>query len=953
MGETQSFRIAGSTAHIENIDIDTINGQDVIFWEDIKQVFPGIQHLRNGSSVVKLLRDSDQNRITPHCIKHHPKVVLDVVVSSAAVDHVTVDPTLATSSLVSVNAPTADPLVSPLADESLVITESTVVEALQVASAPAEAVTIDNLASTVPTTLQAASKTALSFRQVVQLVSKKTQVSDSQIHLQKLDAKMDRMIKLQEDFDAKQEEFNQLQSHSMAQQQEMKLLQKEALERQEEMKQLAFDHHEEIRQLQIQALGQLAVLQDRIKAVLTQTYELHEYPIPRLFVVLPQDLSKWRTRDPFSNKFRLYFLCECGEHTESIDSNMEIHFAMHEGYEIARPTEFFQLYGSHVLAILKMLKFGISVAGVAVPAISHLVRADAIDQATNCLKVLRDIEPLMDPVIDWMDKVSTDEGEVVDEFAQQMKNKEALEGADLRKLATFLTAKDGDKVLSNLYRTVTDEGHVKWVCIDHYRENYQASTAKDFQRILNIVGGSFDRSIGRVEVRLQSKALADQFSLALGKARSVYELDVNFDWACTTGDLEVLESALKKSRIAILTLGILRFRSSNLPLTSSQQDVLFRVKGLPNMKILMLHVVLSKDVIKLLSAKPKTSSCHCKLSIAVVLGSAQGKEKITDLAEVLKTNSTLSTLTLQNNSIGDDGAKALGEALKTNSTLTTLDLNNNSIGDDGAKMLGEALKTNSTLVTLDLRGNLIWWEGFLEFLELLKTNSTLTMLDLTENKIAGNVANALAESCKTNSTLATLDLRYSSIGYDGAKALSEALKTNSTLTTLGLLYNSIGDDGAKALGEALRTNSTLTTLYLSNNSIGDHGAKALGEALKTNSTLTTLDLRSNAIGDVGAKALGEALKTNSTLMTLDFANNSIGDDGAKALGEALKTNSALTTLDLRYNSIGDDGAKALGEALKTNSALTTLDLRYNSIGDDGAKALGEALKTSSNLAIIY
>ncbi|KAF9933676.1 hypothetical protein BGZ67_004171 [Mortierella alpina] len=864
--------------HIENIDVDTINGQDVIFWEDIKQVFPGIQHLRNGSSVVKLLRDSDQNRITPHCIKHHPKVVLDVVVSSAAVDHVTVDPTLATSSLVSVNAPTADPLVNPLADERLVITESTVVEALQVASAPAEAVTIDNLASTVPTTLQAASKTALSFRQVVQLVSKKTQVSDSQIHLQKLDAKMDRMIKLQEDFDAKQEEFNQLQSHSMAQQQEMKLLQKEALERQEEMKQLALDHHEEIRQLQIQALGQLAVLQDRIKAVLTQTYELHEYPIPRLFVVLPQDLSKWRAMDPFSNMFRLYFLCECGEHTESIDSNMEIHFAMHEGYEIARPTEFFQLDGSHILAILKMLKFGISIAGVAVPAISHLVRADAIDEATNCLRVLRDIEPLMDPVIDWMDKVSTDEGEVVDEFAQQMKNKEALEGADLRKLATFLTAKDGDKVL--------------------------ASTAKDFQRILNIVGGSFDRSIGRVEVTLRSKALADQFSLALEKARSVYELDVNFDWACTTGDLEVLEGALKKSRIAILTLGILRFRSSNLPLTSSQQDVLFRVKGLPNMKILMLHVVLSKDVIKLLSTKPKTSSCHCKLSIAVVLGSAQGKEKITDLAETLKTNSTLTTLDLRSNAIGDSGAKALGEALKTNSTLTTLDLTNNSIGDDGAKALGKALKTNSTLATLDLRGNLIWLKGLLEFMELFRTNSTLTTLDLRENKIKSDVANAFAEAFKTNSTLITLDFANNSIGDDGAKAL---------------------DDGAKALGEALKTNSTLTALTLSNNSIRHDGAKALGEALRTNSTLTTLYL----------------------------SNNSIGDHGAKALGEALKTNSTLTTLGLLYNSIGDDGAKALGEALKTNSTLTTLGLRYNSIGDDGAKALNEALKTSSNLAIIY
>ncbi|KAG0358709.1 hypothetical protein BGX24_005927, partial [Mortierella sp. AD032] len=150
----------------------------------------------------------------------------------------------------------------------------------------------------------------------------------------------------------------------------------------------------------------------------------------------------------------------------------------------------------------------------AVPAISHLVRADVIDQADTYLKILKNIEPIMDPVIEWMDKISTNEGEAVDEFAQQMENKEALAGADLRKLDIFLKAKDEDKVLGNLYRTVTNEGHVKWVCIDHYRENYQASTAQEFQRMLDSVRGSFDKNIGRVVVILPTRVLAEQFSLA-------------------------------------------------------------------------------------------------------------------------------------------------------------------------------------------------------------------------------------------------------------------------------------------------------------------------------------------------------------------------------------------------------------------------------------------------------
>ncbi|KAF9329138.1 hypothetical protein BG006_007781, partial [Podila minutissima] len=48
------------------------------------------------------------------------------------------------------------------------------------------------------------------------------------------------------------------------------------------------------------------------------------------------------------------------------------------------------------------------------------------------------------------------------------------------------------------------------------------------------------------------------------------------------------------------------------------------------------------------------------------------------------------------------GAQALTEALKTNSTQTTLDLQNNSIGDNRTQTLSAALMTNSTLTTLDL-----------------------------------------------------------------------------------------------------------------------------------------------------------------------------------------------------------------------------------------------------------
>ncbi|KAG0009798.1 hypothetical protein BGZ81_003154 [Podila clonocystis] len=50
----------------------------------------------------------------------------------------------------------------------------------------------------------------------------------------------------------------------------------------------------------------------------------------------------------------------------------------------------------------------------------------------------------------------------------------------------------------------------------------------------------------------------------------------------------------------------------------------------------------------------------------------------------------------------DSGAQALSEALKTNSTLTTLDLNESVIGSIEAQAVSEVLKTNSTLANLSI-----------------------------------------------------------------------------------------------------------------------------------------------------------------------------------------------------------------------------------------------------------
>ena len=320
------------------------------------------------------------------------------------------------------------------------------------------------------------------------------------------------------------------------------------------------------------------------------------------------------------------------------------------------------------------------------------------------------------------------------------------------------------------------------------------------------------------------------------------------------------------------------------------------------------------------------------------------------LSDALIANSSLTSLCLSGNEIGDNGASCLSQALIANSSLTTLDLSGCSISQSGASCLSHALEANSSLRYFDLSQNSIGEDGAACLTQALKANCCLTNLDLSENGISESGASFFSQVLLSNSSLTRLCLRENGIGVDAASRLSKALAANSSLTSFDLSYNSIGEDGAACLSQALAATSSLSHLGLSGNIIGDGGAVCLSQALEATSSLTNLDLCGNRIGDDGAACLSQALSVNSSLTYLDLGWNSIGDDGAACLSQALSVNSSLTYLDLGWNSIGDDGAACLSQALSVNPSLTYLDLSCNSIGVGGAVCLSQALAENSSLS---
>ncbi|KAF9091666.1 hypothetical protein BGX29_010834, partial [Mortierella sp. GBA35] len=513
-------------------------------------------------------------------------------------------------------------------------------------------------------------------------------------------------------------------------------------------------------ELQRQMNDRLILIQSKTKAILTQQLELAEYPIPRLFIVLPEELTKYDPSNWFRTKFRLYFICECGKHTEPNNSKVphHLHLAKHEGYIIREPTKFFKKYGPFILLMLELIEVGTSIAGHVVPALACLKvveLADSVKQPVELVtaKIGYSLECISNQFAKIQasspaDSIDTERRASMAQqnLADYLSDVKGLEGVELRQLGSFLKKASEENLLGNLYRMTTSEGHVKWVCRHHHHASDQEQYIQELQDEVKLVGGEFDVQLGRIKITLRSSFSAAKFYAALHKAKGVLKLNVVMDWGCTRNDLEALENALKESTVSILRLRLRQFHSSILTSTSAHY-----------------------------------------------------------------------------NEIGDNGVEALSEALKINSTLNSLDLSNNRIGDYGLVVLSAALKTNPTLTTMNLRNNSIGPNGAQALSEALN-NSALNILGLQCNKIGDNGAQTLSDALRTNLTLTTLNLESNSIGDNGARALSNALKSNSTLENLSLESNLIGDNGAQALSEAFRNNSSLFILSLWGNSIGPNGA---------------------------------------------------------------------------------------------------------------------------------
>ncbi|KAF9109317.1 NACHT, LRR and PYD domains-containing protein 14 [Mortierella sp. AM989] len=709
------------------------------------------------------------------------------------------------------------------------------------------------------------------------------------------------------------------------------------------------------------------------EALLTQTFELHEYTLPRLFIVLPEVayhglnpaliLSRYT-----SVKFRLYFLCECGTHTSPTGPHRlnHIHIARHEGYEIKRPTEFFCKYGPHVLRLLRVLKFGLTLASGVIPALSTIndmdlpahITKDLGLRVTSCIQYLSAHQQSLDYNVPDMGTggdnaitLSRPQSTMTDDVepkSRPLSDIVQIEGADLRRLDSFLQKKDQDRALGNLFRTVDEHGHVKWICLDHYRSTYHLRQDREFENEILLNHGQYDKRLGIVTVVLPSSEAISAFLTSMTRAGAFNELDIhlrNYSYH----DLKILGDSLSKTNVSKLTL------------TGHQYKEISSMckKKLPPVLTIMaagkVRHFQFKDIKDLIPSRgvqiPKSMSAVRSLELTGI--SLKDGHEV--LAKLLHACDNLAVFRLTDTSIKPSHLKSVLDGLTPSENLHVLSLRNCEISTECTEILTTFLRTCPSLTELDLSLNCLDDSSCCDIIGTI--GSQLARLSLSNTGFGDESAMALERDIG-GELLKRLDISCSSEELS-PDAMESVIRLIGRLQCTELMLPRVQDPSDELCAKAIRDldASRLGYLEIEGSFCGDQTALSLARMLSVPPPeLVSFKIDLPRLSLTGAQALGDALPSDCQVAAVSFGGSQLFQSSAREsqLLQNLFASvcSRLTTLTLMDTAMNDDVALILCEALQgTNPVcrLEYLDLTDNTMTPAGGAVVLESLHQNKTL----
>ena len=587
------------------------------------------------------------------------------------------------------------------------------------------------------------------------------------------------------------------------------------------LEQQLLEIHNGLKQIQ----ESIEILKYKADAILRQTFQLAEFTVPRLFIVLPESMSRFDPAQWVQFNYRLYFLCEC-------DDDNGPHLAFHEGYEIKQPREFLRKYGPYLRKMLTVMKYTIRASTFILPPLKHIVPTIPNSIIPEVQRYGDKLSKQIEQFSEILTKVEQSENISLERKFQY------TEGVELRGIEGFLKKYDAHHSLGNLYRSVTNDGHIRWVCIQHYEQCYSENIIKGLREDFQNLGGSITRdtaligeqassnftrilSIFRKGLRVYSIVLKDvnleekdfhelltfvsqQSVIQSLQLENIIVLSKPFDMKKRMIISKLNETVRANDKLQIeysFTKSLNKFQSKVISnITKTNTRLIFRLRSREKTPSLELIGTKENGFILSINNSDEKYDVNYRTAIRniflfvpnineIILRKGVISNQIwSEFFQFLTTNGNPQKLTIDC-CLTLEQTKELSISLTDNKKMLTLHMCNAWEKDNeiiGLENIFHTLQMNTVLVEFDLTSQ----TDILQFdfiAKCLLENKSLRVLQLPRSQIQQNTDLEICEHFLRNTSLHTLSLELISINCQASfERLACAVDKNQTLEILQL-----------------------------------------------------------------------------------------------------------------------------------------------------------------------
>jgi len=263
------------------------------------------------------------------------------------------------------------------------------------------------------------------------------------------------------------------------------------------------------------AFDQYLYAQHRVRLVLATPPQDKTFPLfPRLFIILPETTAVAGGQERCSLQFRFYFLCECLTHPLPRDySNPhQVHLTNHPGYKLENQEKFIDKFGSYLLTMMYMVKYGARVGGLVAPPLLGLNHAIVDDEDQGHLKFIKNFGGLVDDAITHLQAAISRTG-------GHPSTPQMLEANDFNELKTHPNFKE--HIHGDLSSITIEKLHYTSVCCEHLRDCYTSALVQ-LKLDIMVNGGAWKG----VETRIiaPSEAMTKLSNDTIGKVLKIQDM---------------------------------------------------------------------------------------------------------------------------------------------------------------------------------------------------------------------------------------------------------------------------------------------------------------------------------------------------------------------------------------------------------------------------------------------